>query len=114
MSGVVSYSNNAKIKILGVKAETIEKYGAVSENTAIEMAQNIKQISGTDIGVSVTGIAGPSGATREKPVGLVYVALATKDGVQSKELRLWGERTRIRNVTCLHALDMVRRYLLKV
>ena len=113
MSGVVSYSNNAKINILGVKPETIEKYGAVSQNTAIEMAENIKQISGTDIGLSVTGLAGPAGATEEKPIGLVYVALATKDGVESKELRLWGERNRIRNVTCLHALDMVRRYLLK-
>jgi len=114
MSGIVSYSNNAKIDILGVKPETIQKYGAVSKNTAIEMAENIRKISNTDIGISSTGIAGPSGGSEEKPVGLVYVAMATKDGVECKELRLWGERTRIRNVTCLHAMDMVRRYLLKL
>lgn len=114
ISGVVSYSNDAKINILGVKPETIEKYGAVSKYTAIEMAENVRKISNTDIGISATGIAGPSGGTEEKPVGLVYIAMATKDGVEYKELRLWGERTRIRNVTCLHVLDMVRRYLLKL
>ncbi|NMB96881.1 MAG: competence/damage-inducible protein A [Clostridiaceae bacterium] len=114
MSGVVSYSNSSKVDILGVKPETIEKYGTVSKATAIEMAENIRKISNTDIGVSVTGIAGPSGGTDEKPVGLVYVALATRNRTEFKELKLWGERTRIRNVTCLHALDMVRRYLLKI
>ena len=112
ISGVVSYSNRSKIDIIGVDPATIENRGAVSQNTAIEMAQNIRRMTGADIGLSVTGIAGPAGATDEKPIGLVYLALATKEGVEFKELRLWGERNRIRSMACLNALDMVRRYLL--
>jgi nicotinamide-nucleotide amidase len=76
------------------------------------MAEGVRRVSGTDLGLSITGIAGPDGGTAEKPVGLVYVALAHKDGVVCKELRLWGSRSRIRNVTTLHAFDMVRRYFI--
>ncbi len=109
--GIISYSNLSKVESLGVKKETLEKYGAVSSETAIEMAKGIKALSHTDLGLSITGIAGPDGGTEEKPVGLVYVALSTNTGVQCKELNLWGSRNRIRNVTSLHAFDMVRRYL---
>lgn len=109
--GIISYSNLSKAESLGVKKETLEQYGAVSSETAIEMAKGIKALSHTDLGLSITGIAGPDGGTEEKPVGLVYVALATNTGVQCKELNLWGSRNRIRNVTSLHAFDMVRRYL---
>ena len=73
---LVTYSNQAKMDELGVKAETLEKYGAVSEQTAIEMAEGVRQKAGTDIGISVTGIAGPDGGTEEKPVGLVYIGLS--------------------------------------
>jgi nicotinamide-nucleotide amidase len=107
--GIVSYSNEAKIENLGVNPATLEKFGAVSREIAIEMAEGIRKVSNTDLGLSITGIAGPGGGTDEKPVGLVYVALADKSGVQCKELRLWGNRDRIRNVTILYAFDMIRR-----
>ncbi|HOQ07502.1 MAG TPA: competence/damage-inducible protein A [Clostridiales bacterium] len=110
----VTYSNRAKVEELGVRQETLEKYGAVSEQTATEMAVGIKNVSGTDIGISVTGIAGPGGGTTEKPVGLVYAALAHRDGVIVKRLSLMGDRAKIRNLTCLHVFDMIRRYLLGI
>lgn len=114
MGGIVSYSNNLKESFLGVKAETLQKYGAVSSATAIEMANGIRERSGTDLGLAVTGIAGPDGGTPEKPVGLVYIALASKEGTHANEFRLWGDRNRIRNVASLHALDMVRRYIMNI
>jgi nicotinamide-nucleotide amidase len=112
--GIVSYSNQSKMENLGVKPETLDKYGAVSEQTAVEMAQGMRKVSGTDIAVSITGIAGPDGGTPEKPVGLVYVAVADGYEVRCKELRLLGSRTRIRNLTALHAFDMIRRCVLKL
>lgn len=108
----VTYSNRSKVEQLGVRQETLDRYGAVSEQTAYEMAVGIRNISGTDLGVSVTGIAGPGGGTVKKPVGLVYTALAHRDGVTVKRLDLWGNRERIRNVTCLHVFDMIRRHLI--
>jgi len=112
--GIIAYSNMSKVENLGVKPETIEKHGAVSRETAVEMACGIRKISGTDIALAVTGIAGPEGGTEEKPVGLVYAALADRESVQCNELRLWGGRSRIRNVTSLHCFDMIRRYVLEL
>ncbi len=107
----ITYSNRSKIENLGVKAKTIEKYGAVSKETAFEMATGVLSVSGSDIGFAITGVAGPGGGTEDKPVGLVYIALADSNGEKEyKELRLWGSRQRIRNVTVLHSLDMIRRY----
>ena len=111
--GVVTYSNDSKVENLSVNPETLEKYGAVSSETAAEMANGIRNLSGTDLGLSITGIAGPSGGSEEKPVGLVYVALADGSDVQVKELKLWGSRSRIRNMTCLHAFDMIRNWAVK-
>ncbi|MCX7921805.1 MAG: competence/damage-inducible protein A [Clostridia bacterium] len=111
---VVSYSNEAKIESLNVSPDTLQKHGAVSKETAEEMAIGTREAARTDIGVSITGIAGPEGGTEEKPVGLVYIALADKNGVCSKELRLWGDRSRIRNTTSLFVFDMIRRYVLKL
>jgi nicotinamide-nucleotide amidase len=111
--GIVSYSNKSKVENLGVKEEIIQKYGAVSKETAEKMAEGIRNISDTDLGLAVTGIAGPEGGTPEKPVGLVYIALADRGKVQSGELKLWGDRNRIRRVTSLHAFDMVRRWVLE-
>lgn len=109
---LVTYSNRSKVEELGVKQTTLDRYGAVSEQTAREMADGIRRVSSTDLGISVTGIAGPDGGTAEKPVGLVYIALSHKNGVTVKRLDLWGTRTRIRNVTCLHVFDMLRRHLI--
>lgn len=110
--GIITYSNQAKMDNLGVKPETLDKYGAVSRETALEMAQGIRRTAGTCLGMAITGIAGPDGGTEDKPVGLVFIALADNEEVICKELRLWGNRSRIRNVTALHAFDMIRRYFL--
>ena len=110
---VVSYSNESKMENLGVRAETLEKYGAVSKETAIEMADGVRKASKTNMGLSVTGIAGPDGGTEDKPVGLVFVALSTEEGTICKELKLFGKRERIRNMTSLYALDLIRKQVQK-
>lgn len=106
--GVCSYSNRIKHEILGVSAETLEKYTEYSSQTAVEMADGVRRLSGADIGVSTTGIAGPNGGTDEKPVGLVYVGISTKDYSFAKELRLSrgfpDERELIRYLASSHAL----------
>ena len=105
----VTYANEAKIRYCGVRPETLERFGAVSEETAREMAQGLRERSGADIAVATTGIAGPDGGTPEKPVGLVYVACADLHGVSVEKLTLSGSRERIRSLASLRALDMVRR-----
>ncbi len=77
--GVCTYANEAKEKLLGVKAETLEKYGAVSEQTAIEMAAGVRMLSGADFGISTTGVAGPGGGTPDKPVGTVWIGISTAE-----------------------------------
>ncbi len=108
--GFCTYANEAKMSLLGVKNETLEKYGAVSKETAEEMAQGALKVSGADIAVSVTGIAGPGGGTDEKPVGLVYVGLATKNGVSHKKLLLaqhkGHDRDYVRILTASNAFKM--------
>lgn len=106
--GFVTYSNKAKMEELGVKAETLDKYGAVSEETAVEMAQGVKNVTGSRLCVSVTGIAGPDGGTEEKPVGLVYIC-AILDGKRvSKEFRIRNvSRKWNRNYTVLCMLDII-------
>ena len=112
--GVVTYANDVKEDILGVRHATLVAYGAVSEQTAMEMAEGLLKKSGADVAVSVTGIAGPDGGSAEKPVGLVYVGYADSDGVRAcKELHLTGDRGRIRRVTVKNALDLVRRKLME-
>jgi len=102
--GVVSYSNEAKVKLLKVSEETLKKYGAVSPQTAVEMAEGIRMLSGSDYGLSVTGIAGPGGATETKPVGLVYIGFSSSNGCTWEELRLQGTRQEIRMATVKTAL----------
>ncbi|MGL4452791.1 MAG: competence/damage-inducible protein A [Sarcina sp.] len=109
MEGIVTYSNESKMKRLGVKVETLEKFGAVSEETAKEMAKGIAKLSGTDIGVSTTGIAGPTGGTDEKPVGLVYVGLHINGVTKAKKFNFFGNRERVRRRSVLEALDWIRR-----
>ena len=86
--GVCSYSNEMKIKWLGVKASTLKQYGAVSVETALEMAQGIRNATGSDYGISTTGIAGPGGGSAEKPVGLVYIAVVGPEYQQVEKLPL--------------------------
>jgi len=106
--GLVTYSNRAKMEELGVKAETLEKFGAVSEETAIEMAEGLKKVTGSRLCVSVTGIAGPDGGTEEKPVGLVYICAILDDERVSREFKIRNtSRKWNRNYTVLCMLDMI-------
>lgn len=107
MDGVVSYSNESKIKRLGVKKETLDKYGAVSEQTAAEMAEGAVKMTAADAGISSTGIAGPDGGTEEKPVGLVYIAVYYKGETTVKKLNLKGSRNKIRDRTVSEALTLL-------
>jgi nicotinamide-nucleotide amidase len=109
---VVVYSNAAKTALLGVPADLIERLGAVSRDVAKAMAQGIREHAKTDLGLAVTGIAGPSGGTPEKPVGLVYIALANVEGITVNENRFLGTRSQVRQRSAQMALDMVRRYLI--
>ena len=109
--GFITYANEAKEKILGVKHETLESYGAVSPETALEMAIGARKVSGSDIAVSVTGIAGPGGGTPEKPVGLVYIAIADKNGAEYRKLSLDGSRDEIRAKTCDCVFDLIKEKL---
>jgi nicotinamide-nucleotide amidase len=112
--GIVSYSNEAKIDLLGVPADTIDRHGAVSAEVAGAMAKGVRERSGVSIGLSVTGIAGPGGATPTKPVGLVYVALDAKNGdAITREHRFHGDRSVVKQRSSQAALDLLRRYLLK-
>jgi nicotinamide-nucleotide amidase len=109
---VISYSNEAKVRLLGVKEETLAQFGAVSEQTAREMAYGIRQQSGAAIGVAITGIAGPDGGSEDKPVGLVYIAVAEGNDCLVKEMRFVGSREAIRILAAKSALDLVRKRLL--
>lgn len=114
MEGAVTYSNKSKMRAIGVSKETLDKYGAVSPETAAEMAEGIAKVSGTDIGLSTTGIAGPDGGTAEKPVGLVYAGLYLKGMVKTIRLNLNGNRQNVRSLTVIRALDFLRRELLSL
>jgi len=105
--GVVSYSNEAKMDLLGVSAETLQAHGAVSAETAIEMARGILASGHSDLGVSTTGIAGPTGGSDEKPVGLVYVGLATRDKAYAKRFVFTGGRVANKERTVQAALALV-------
>ena len=109
--GVVSYSNGAKESILGVRNETIEEHGAVCESVVEEMAEGVLRLSGADIAVAVSGVAGPTGGTEEKPVGTVWFAWAVRDGsnalVDTSCEHFSGDRELVRELTVAHALQGV-------
>jgi nicotinamide-nucleotide amidase len=109
--GAIVYSNNLKTAFAEVPAKLIEKHGAVSEEVARALAAGIRKETGASLGVGITGIAGPTGGTEEKPVGLVYVALCDGKKTQVVEKKFSGDRERIRNFATIQALDMVRRRL---
>jgi nicotinamide-nucleotide amidase len=111
LGGVISYSNSLKQRLLGVSEENLLKYGAVSEQVAREMAEGIRLKAGSDLAISTTGIAGPDGGSDQKPVGLVYVGLATPEGVQVEKIQLYGERESVRQLTVQAALNKVRLYV---
>lgn len=112
LEGAVTYSNEAKVRTLNVKEETLKKYGAVSEETAREMAEGIAKRTGSDIAVVTTGIAGPGGGTEEKPVGLVYIGLYYKGEVFVYKNVFNGNRQEVRTKATVRALDIVRRKIM--
>ena len=112
LEGCVTYSNDAKMRRLGVKAETLEQFGAVSEETAREMAEGIARTSGAEIGIATTGIAGPGGGSEEKPVGLVYMGLYYKGKTDVKKCNFAGKRQAIRERAAYTALDWLRKAML--
>lgn len=113
LEGAVTYSNEAKHNRLGVKNETLDKYGAVSEETAIEMAVGIAKTAGTNVSIITTGIAGPGGGTEEKPVGLVYIGVYVNGEVKVQRCIFKGNRDRIRIQATIKGLDMLRRILIE-
>ncbi|MBX7244551.1 MAG: competence/damage-inducible protein A [Candidatus Sumerlaeaceae bacterium] len=108
----VVYANEAKERILGVKAETLATHGAVSEETAREMADGVRRVSGADFGISVTGIAGPTGGTDDKPVGLTFVGLSSAHKTIAMRHVFLADREQNRNLAALTALNLLRRELL--
>lgn len=109
MAGFVTYSNQAKCKLLGVKKSTIKKFGAVSKQTAHEMAVGAAKAAKADVAVAVTGIAGPDGGTPEKPVGLVYIGCSVKGRVTVKKCQFSGSRSKIRESAVTASLKLVRK-----
>lgn len=105
--GTVTYSNDSKVRLLGVDPQTLRLYGAVSAETAREMARGIRAVSGADYALAITGIAGPGGGSADKPVGLIYIALAGEGAEQVKECRFNGTRAELRQQGALTALEMM-------
>ena len=113
LGGVTSYANDVKVKLLGVTPATLEKYGAVSQETALEMSHGIRERIGADFGLSVTGIAGPSGGTPEKPVGTVWISIAQAKNHEARLFQFHGDRERIILGTSQAALNWLRLALLE-
>ena len=109
--GVIAYSNQIKADILHVSPGTLAKFGAVSGPCAEEMAHGIRTAMKSDLGIAVTGIAGPDGGSEEKPVGTVFIGLDGTQGTVSRRYRFWGRRKQIKLNTSTMALDWVRRHL---
>ena len=109
--GIISYSNNAKMQLLDVAKKDIETYGAVSGKVAEEMADGIRKNAEVDIGLSTTGVAGPTGGTKEKPVGLVYIALSSKNETIVKEFKFEGSRLENKQSTLYEVILLLHDYL---
>jgi len=111
--GVIAYNNDIKEQVLAVSEETLKKFGAVSKETAIAMARGGKKKLGCDIGLSVTGIAGPAGGTKLKPVGTVFIAISNKKNEKSRRFLFKGKRQAIKLAASNKALMMLKEFLLK-
>ncbi len=109
--GFITYSNDAKIQILGIEKEIIEKYGAVSSQTAEKMCMKVKEIAASQIGIGVTGIAGPGGGTKQKPVGLVYIGFAIDNNTYVHRKIFSGNRNEIRSQTVSYVINTLNQML---
>ena len=111
--GVVTYSNEQKHNLLGVSNETLKKYGAVSEQTALEMCKGVKNLANADFGISVTGIAGPGGGSPQKPVGTVWIGICGENIHKAEKFIFDGDRTQVREQTANTAMEMVEKEINK-
>jgi len=107
LGGVISYTDGVKAKLLGVRRESLEREGAVSETVAREMAEGARRALGADFAAATTGLAGPDGDGSGKPVGLVYIAVAGPDGCECRSCRFSGDREAVRREACRTALEML-------
>jgi nicotinamide-nucleotide amidase len=110
--GLITYSNEAKERLLRVQRQTLEIYGAVSAETAAAMARGVMELAQADIGLAITGIAGPGGATAEKPLGLVYLGLAAKEQVIISKHNFAGNRDKVREQSVTAALELLWQFLM--
>lgn len=108
LGGVVSYANSVKSKVLGASEEDLARVGAVSSEIAAQMAEGARRLTGADIAVSTTGIAGPGGGSSEKPVGLVWFGLSGPDGTRTEKAIFEGDRDSVRRQAVVHALGMLQ------
>jgi len=113
-AGIVSYSNDIKHKVLAVKKSTLLEYGAVSKQVVIEMANGVLNISGSDYAIAVSGVAGPSGGSDEKPVGTCWIAWGSNNALKTKKLFFPGSREYFQQYIAMGALDLIRRELLEI
>jgi PncC family amidohydrolase len=111
LGGVTAYANEAKVRLLGVSQATLDRYGAVSEETVLEMARGIRKAIGADIGVSVSGIAGPTGGTPDKPVGTVWIGLSSAPHEYARHFMWTGDRLAVKEQSAKAALKMVVEHL---
>lgn len=109
--GFVTYGNKAKMEMLDVSEELLNKYGAVSSQVASEMAEGARKNANVDIGVATTGIAGPTGGTKDKPVGLVYIAISNTQKTEAKKFNFKGNRMQNKESTCTAALEMLLEFI---
>jgi nicotinamide-nucleotide amidase len=112
IADLVTYSNASKVKFLGVNEETLKQHGAVSEECVLEMAAGVRTVTGADIGLATSGVAGPGGGTKERPVGTVCIALVAEGFKASRSYKMWGTRDWIKTLASQVALDWIRRYML--
>ncbi len=105
--GIIAYNNKSKVKLLDISEIMLKKYGAVSKEVAKSMADGVRKLLNVDIGISTTGIAGPTGGTKEKPIGLVYIAVSTRKVTIVKKFNFPGDRLKNKDSTCNAALEML-------
>lgn len=113
MGGVTSYAYKAKVRLLGVSWDTLEKYGAVSSETALEMARGVRTALVADVGISVTGIAGPGGATPQKPVGTTWIGISTPQEEYARHFHFLGDRLAVKEQAAQSALELLVQHLQK-
>ena len=114
LAGIIAYNNQVKIKTLGVPKNIIEKFGAVSKETAIAMAEGVREISGANYALSVTGIAGPKGGTKNKPIGLTYIAISSECVSECQKFIFSLDREKNKEIAAQTALNLLRLELLKI